>query len=141
MKLYKQKLAPPYNSKGKTTFNVRNSPGVYMIYKNSDLRYVGFSAKDVYKALYRHFQSWEDKRQVRVTYERLAGIKVRVIYCNNSINADRLEKALIIKYKPSDNPNQYWLDYQADEKEKQILSDYIDEPQSDIIQYKKDLPF
>ena len=74
-----------------------------MIYKGDVLRYVGFSATDIYKTMYRHFQSWDDMTQKRVVYKNLKDIKVRVVYCA-PIQAAKLERALIIKYSPMDNP-------------------------------------
>lgn len=128
--LKKTKLKPPYfwerhKMRASTTFAKRNKSGVYIIYKNNKPVYIGFSRTDVYKALYRHFQKWSDKTQVRVTYDpNNASYKVRVIYCNTSLNADRLEKALIIKLKPKDNPQKYWLSNEIDEQEKKIYSLY-----------------
>lgn len=128
----KSKLLTPYNSKGKTNFPARKKSGVYMIFKNKTLRYVGFSASDVYKSLYRHFQTWNDRTQARVVYKNLEGIKVRIIYTGKK-EAANLEKGLIIKYKPTDNPNQYWINYNMDNKEKKVLDNYINEPVTDIV--------
>ena len=129
----KSKLKTPYQDNGRATFKIRKRPGCYIIYKNDVVRYVGFSGVDVYKALYRHFQTWNDKRQQRVTYERLAGIKVRVIYTNTAGQASKLEKALIIKLKPADNIQQYWINYDVDASEQKIYDNYINEPSSDIV--------
>jgi len=115
---------PPYTN-GKPTFKQRKRAGVYLVYKYGVLRYVGYSGADLYKALYRHFQTWNDKTQVRVQYTNLAGIKVRVVYTNTKLQASRLEKALIIKEQPPDNPAQYWLDFDADNKEEEIYKEYI----------------
>ena len=140
--MYKQRLTSPYsdeNGKRKTVFNIRNRPGVYMIYKGGRLRYVGYSETDLYKTMYRHFQSWNDRRQIRVTYDP-DKVKVRVIYCRDGIQADRLEKALILKHKPIDNPNKYTL-FEADKEEKKVLREFIQEPTQPIAQYEGDLPF
>ena len=120
----KHKAAPPYTN-GKPTFKKRRTPGVYMIYKYGTLRYVGYSGTDLYRAMYRHFQRWNDRSQIRVTYNDLSGITCRVIYTNTRQQASRLEKALIIKEKPTDNPAQYWLDFDTDEKEEEIYKEYI----------------
>lgn len=117
------KLLPPYKEDGSTSFPARNVPGVYLIYKEKpgllsterELRYVGYSAKDVYKAMYRHFQVWNDRqvdngeRGERITYRIKAGIKVRVIYCRTAKQATELERALIIKHRPKDNPDKLEL--------------------------------
>jgi len=114
----------PYTN-GKPTFKLRKRPGVYLIYKAGVLRYVGYSGSDLYKAMYRHFQQWNDKTQIRVNYNYLEGITVRVILTNTKQQASRLEKALIIKEKPTDNPAQYWLEFEPDDKEQEIYKEYI----------------
>lgn len=128
------KLKPPYNDDGSTAFPARNVPGVYLIYKERpgllnterELRYVGYSAKDVYKALYRHFQEWNDRqaalgqRGERTTYKLLAGIKVRVVYCENGKQARELERALIIHHRPKDNPDKLEL-YELTEEGRELV--------------------
>jgi hypothetical protein len=92
--------------------------------------------------MYRHFQSWNDKRQIRVTYYNLKDIKVRVIYTNTPQQASKLEKALIIKLKPTDNPTQYWLNYDTDKSEDKIYNNFMELNSTDIITLKDtDLPF
>lgn len=127
------KLKAPYNDDGSTAFPARNVPGVYLIYKerkgfigeDRELRYVGYSFKDVYKALYRHFQEWNDRqaelgqRGERTTYKLLSGIKVRVIYCQTGAQARELERALIIKHRPADNPDKLEL-YELTEEGKEL---------------------
>ena len=138
------KTKPPYDSKGKTTFNIRGKPGVYIIYKKTAsgreaLKYVGFSRTDVYKALYRHLQNWDDPKQQRITFKNLAGIVVKVIYCKNSQTAKKLEGALILKYKPIRNINKY-SDFIIDESEKELLKQ-LGQIKPGIYEYKEDLPF
>ena len=108
------KYLPPYTDTGRTTFPARQRPGVYVIKRAGRLRYVGFSTVDVYKALYRHFQTWNDRSrpEPRVVYRNLADIRVRVIYTDSAAQAARLERALIIRFKPPDNPQQL-LDLQV----------------------------
>lgn len=117
------RLRPPYNPDGSTAFPARGVPGCYLIYKEHDdvvgvsheLRYVGYSASDVYKALYRHFQTWNDKqvdrgeRSERTVYSVRKDIRVRVIYCRTAAQARELEKALILRYRPTDNPDKLAL--------------------------------
>jgi len=102
------KYLPPYTATGRTTFPARGRPGVYVIKKAGKLRYIGFSQSDVYKAMYRHFQSWNDNSRPdpRVVYRNLADIRVRVIYTDSAQQAARLERALIIRFRPPDNPQQ-----------------------------------
>lgn len=98
--------AKPAYKDGRPTFKTRRRPGVYMIYVNGVLRYVGYSTYDVYKTMYRHFQSWRDSSQTRITYPRSPDVKIRVIYTNTAKQAAVLERALRIKYRPTDNPQQ-----------------------------------
>jgi hypothetical protein len=123
-RLLKTRLEPPYKTDNKTTnFPLRNRPGCYLIYKNDVLRYVGYAGKDVYTTMYRHFQNWKDRSQHRNTYDR-ASCKVRMIYTTTAKQAENLETALIIKYKPRDNGNklQTILNFQ----QKDILTEYVD---------------
>lgn len=115
--LKRTRLLKPYKEDGSTTFPARHLPGVYLIYKGGTflgepvLRYVGYGARDVYKALYRNFQEWNDKqasrgeRGERITYATPGAYRVRVIYCRTASQARELEKALILKHQPPDNPD------------------------------------
>jgi len=102
------KYLPPYTATGRTTFPARRRPGVYVIKRAGRLRYIGFSTVDVYKALYRHFQTWNDRSRPdpRVVYRNHADVRVRVIYTDSASQAARLERALIIRFRPPDNPQQ-----------------------------------
>lgn len=138
------KTAPPYNKEGKTNFNIRNKPGVYIIYKltasgRQALKYVGFSRSDVYKALYRHLQEWKDPKQTRVTFKQYNNIRVKVIYCKNGQIAKKLEGALILKYKPLRNINKY-ADFIIDESERKILKE-LGQIKPGIYELEGDLPF
>ena len=88
-------------------------PGVYIIKVAGDIRYIGYSAKNVYKTLLRHFQAWDDPYQVRITYPKSSNVTARVVYTNTGKQAQKLEKALILKLNPPDNPNKY-KSYQLD---------------------------
>jgi len=108
MKTLKTRFLPPYKQNGRTTFpESMERPGVYLIKLDGQLSYVGFSGSDLYKALYRHFQRWNDKRAPRVVYppSLRARCTVRVVYCNTAAQAAQLEKALILFHKPKDNPD------------------------------------
>lgn len=116
MSIKRTRLLPPYKADGSTTFPARQKRGVYLIYRKRiigepELRYVGFSGVDVYKALYRHFQVWNDKqaergeRGERVTYAQAGRYLVRVIYTRTKQHATELERALIVKHQPPDNPD------------------------------------
>lgn len=114
------RLLKPYKEDGSTTFPARKQKGVYLIYRatflgDPKLRYVGYSGSDVYKALYRHFQTWNDRqarlgqRQERITYSPPGSYRVRVVYTNSKAQAAELERALIIRHKPPDNPDKLEL--------------------------------
>jgi len=84
-------------------FKERFRPGVYIIKKNNNVLYVGFSRSDVTHTMYRHFYAWNDS-QYRVTFNPFdENIKARVIYTNRPEQAATLEKALINKLKPKYN--------------------------------------
>ena len=121
--MIKNRLTPPYN-KGKTTFKKRNVAGVYLIYIDSVLMYVGYSGNNLYRTMYRHFQRWSHPRQQVFTYDP-AKAKVRVIYTNTPQQAYNLEKALIVKLKPKDNTNGTQLDLTP--AENKVYYNYIDE--------------
>lgn len=135
-----QKALTPYLENGKTRFNIRNKPGVYLIYKSRSLVYVGFSASDVYKALYRHLQEWNDPTQQRITYKDLKKITVRVVYTKTGSKARQLEEALILKHKPPHNINRY-DGFIMDEANKKALQEFTDAPKEGIYNYAGDLPF
>ena len=143
--IYKQKILKPYykiNGKIKTLFPLRNRIGVYIIYdKNLTVKYIGMSLNDVYKAMYRHFQKWTDI-QTRVTYNPFNSF-VRVIYTNTDKQAESLEKGLIFKYRNTgllDNPT-ILENYEADEEEKTIVREYINEKENPVPLWEGDIPF
>ena len=67
--------------------------------------YIGYSAGSLYKTVSRHFQSWNDRTQIRVTYPQSEAYKIRIVYTRTGSQAAELERALILKYRPTDNPN------------------------------------
>lgn len=121
----KLKNISPYNEKGKPTFKKRYVKGVYIIRNKKDILYIGYSSTDLYKTMYRHFQKWNDYSQVRVEYKNISNLKIDIILTSTKLQASRLEKALIIKYKPKDNPDQYWINFDVDDKENEIYKEYI----------------
>ncbi len=101
----KTRFQEPYNSEGKTTFPARDKAGVYVIKENGNIVYVGYSAGNVYRTMYRHFQKWSHPYQDVNTYaDRMQRNKytVRVIYTTAN-QAPRLEAYLVNKYQPRDN--------------------------------------
>lgn len=136
-RLFIQRRVKPYQANGRTTFGIRGKPGVYLIYKAGEVVYVGYSGTNLYKAMYRHFQRWNDPNQNRVTYSDLSNITVRVVYTNNSYRAERLEKALINRYQPPDNT----VTYQGAQPSPVVITEYINEPVNPIVSDVGDLPF
>jgi len=82
-------------------------PGVYLIKVNGEIKYIGYSYTNVYKTILRHFQSWNDPTQVRITYPKSSNVTARIVYTNTGKQAEKLERALILKLNPADNPNKY----------------------------------
>jgi len=105
----KYKLVKPYTNKKTNIAFTQNKSGVYLIYPIGSQKavYIGMSGTNLYKTILRHFESWEDRQQIRVTYSK-EGYNIRVVFCT-PLQAERLERALIIKYNPKDNPNKYSL--------------------------------
>lgn len=103
----------------------KRRPGVYLIKVRGELRYIGHSASNVYKTLTRHFQSWEDRSQVRITYPKASYVTGRVVYTNTGRQAAQLETALILKHRPPDNPKKY-EQAQMDFSDLNIVQAYTD---------------
>jgi hypothetical protein len=75
--------------------------GVYFIRnkKTNKILYVGFSGYNLYKTIYRHFQSWQDRRQYRATFDKKnTDYQLQIIFCKPK-QAQRLEEYFIKKYK------------------------------------------
>lgn len=81
--------------------------GVYFIRskKTNKIVYIGHSSTNLKKTLYRHFQNWNDKTQVRQTYESKY-FDVRIIETTPK-KAQPMERYLIKKFQPRDNTNKY----------------------------------
>ena len=135
MKIFK--FLPPYQKNGKTSFpEANNRSGVYLIKENGKLVYVGSSGYNLYKTLYRHFQTWNHKYQKVVSYKDYVKhnkYTVRLIFCTVK-QAEALEKALIIKHQPRDNEQKYEA-YELDLYNKQTLKTY------DNTEISEDVPF
>lgn len=125
MKVFK--FWPPYQANGRTTFpETVNRSGVYLICENGKLVYIGYSATNLYRTMYRHFQKWNHRGQPVVTYAGSAKkYTVRVVLCTPA-QAARLEKALIIKNRPRDNRDKY-RGYTLDLQDKKTVVQYESE--------------
>lgn len=101
------KFFEPYYEKGKKDLctlkaSHETSVGVYLIRdkESKKILYIGHSTSNLYKTLYRHFQSWKDK-QYRATFDKYK-TEVRIITTTEK-QAQRLERFLIRKYRPGAN--------------------------------------
>lgn len=92
-----------------TRTEIRKKFGVYVIWFTeenvTEPVYIGMSKSCLYKALYRHFEHWDDHR--RVTYSKNLTFLVSYIVTETKGEAENLEKELIIKYNPRDNSIKY----------------------------------
>ncbi len=124
MKVFR--FRPPYTKEGRTTHpETANRSGCYLIKENGKLVYVGFSAKNLYKTMYRHFESWNHRQQEVISYKgNRKDYTVRVVLCT-ALQAAKLEKGLIMKYKPRDNAQKY-TSYQIKFSDEKILNDYFE---------------
>ncbi len=124
-RLFKSRFISPYNANGSTNMDFcKGHAGVYIIKKkgSNDISYIGYSATNLYKTVLRHFQSWDDKRQVRISYKYKHDYVVRIIITTPA-RAEKLEKALIIYYKPKDNPDKLRL-YAPTKGENDIYNEF-----------------
>jgi hypothetical protein len=78
---------------------------------------------------------------VRVTYNpNDTAIKVRIIYTNTPAQAATLERALIIKREPRDNP-QKLLNYTTTDREETIYEQFTHLPTESIRIFEGEAPF
>lgn len=129
----------PYVREGeKLKSNIRfalNQSGVYIITRFGQIVYIGYSGSNLYKTAHRHFQAWKDKTQARVTYNinpktDLEEFKIRIILCSPG-RAAKLEKALIVKHQPIDNPDKLVL-YEPTKWDYRALNDYEAQPVTNL---------
>jgi len=134
--LYRSKWFAPYkNGKSQLSPKYYRSPGVYIIKskKTNKPVYVGYSANNLKRTLYRHFQKWSSKYQPTTTYDPSRYL-IR-IYRTGTKTANRYEKFLIDKLKPKDNKLKYPSLFQQGETE-QPYNDFFKSVQID-----EELPF
>jgi len=100
----------PFENKKTMYPKISNKAGVYLIRSVKDRKkilYVGFSASNLYKALYRHFQYYNDKDyQNRTEYEDVSEYEVMIYVCKEEF-AHSLERYFIKTLKPIDNWKKY----------------------------------
>jgi excinuclease UvrABC nuclease subunit len=133
-RIKKYRFLPPYKRNGRTTTfpELKGKHGVYLIKENGKLVYIGHSCRHLYKVIYRHFQRWSEYSIIsgrplyHTTYARKMKrnkYTVRVVITNTCAQAERLERALIIKYQPRDCRQKY-DDYRLDFRDKSLVKDY-----------------
>lgn len=127
MKVFK--FWPPYQANGRTTFpQAQQKSGVYIIKEDNKIVYVGYSATNLYRTMYRHFQRWNHSGQNVTTYINKMSrhaYTCRVVLCTPA-QAARLEKGLILKHQPRDNREKYRY-YELDFDTKKTVQQYESE--------------
>lgn len=120
--------------------NAKFNTGVYVIKetKTNKVVYVGYSASNLHKTMYRHFQKWNDKSQQRTVLKK-NGYKVRIIFATPS-KAARLEKYLIGLYKPKYNTMQYTAELKDDKNDFSDVQKYYGS-KSIVLNSGEDYPF
>lgn len=102
----------PKTGKQKTSLKLYTDSkcGAYMIRskRTKEILYVGYSASQLYKTLYRHFQNWLDN-QSRTVYKNPFAYQVMIITNPNCNNAFLIEQYYLQKHQPRDNANKEQL--------------------------------
>ena len=125
MALRKLKFIAPYKKDGSCNFRKAvNKAGVYLIKENAKIVYVGFSGYNIYKTMYRHFETWTASQNVVCYKDRLKkkDYTVRMVLCSEK-QAYSLEKALILKHKPRDNKDMYET-FKLKQYDKNVYEEY-----------------
>jgi excinuclease UvrABC nuclease subunit len=93
---------PPYLNNHCSKSKFRNRTGVYIVRlkHSNEIIYVGMGSC-VYKALYRHFQKWNDQQQRRSLFKK-EETEVRIITTPKEL-VHRTEVRLIRLFKPKEN--------------------------------------
>ncbi len=97
---------PVYKSDNRTNLtHLIKKKGVYHIYEDNKLVYIGHSASNLYKTILRHFQEWTDTAQPgRITYVNRRKSRYTVkVWLTTAYDAPILEETHILKYRPRDN--------------------------------------
>ena len=133
--MIKSRFTLPYKN-GKPVFTAQRS-GAYLIFdkKINKIVYVGYSGYNLYKTLYRHFQSWVSEQYRALYNKNNKDILVRVIYTTPK-RSKQLEKLLIEKYLPRDNQLKI-LKYNFTINDRKLMKNFDNEPLTN----NNDLPF
>lgn len=138
----KSRFKQAYNAQGKPSYShekLKAASGVYLIKSNKTgkITYVGESGVHIYKTMYRHFQTWNDKSQLRIVYPK-KGYSIRVVLCAPA-QAKKLEQALILKYRPKDNTLKLDL-FLSEKQAENIVQKYEKQPIINVSDFE-DPPF
>jgi hypothetical protein len=108
------KVIPKNGKRGKTNLKaLQGKKGLYKIFENKKLVYIGKSYTNLYRTVLRHFQAWNDSAQLRrISYVNNLDSKEYTYSIELTPKATELqlmkkELALIIKYNPIDNKKDY----------------------------------
>ena len=101
----------PYDENNKTNLPkiTKKKYGVYFFRsrKTKEVIYIGHSSSNLYKALYRHFQIYNDSdKQIRNYYAARSNYEVMVAISSKQ-NAYKLERHFILEYNPRDTTHKY----------------------------------
>jgi len=83
--------------------------GIYRIFENGNLIYIGYSGTNLYKTISRHFHIWKDsKQQARISYSNLIGkrrydIEVELMPQATTNQIELRECQLVDFHQPRDN--------------------------------------
>lgn len=111
-RLIKSRLIAPYKKDNRSS-NIsfaKKKMGVYIVYENGKLAYIGYSGVDLEKTCLRHFQDWSRSVQSRVVFRNREACQVRIVLTSTPERAYNLEQALMAKYRPQDNIQIPYLD-------------------------------
>lgn len=149
---------PVFNGKcsggRKTSYpELKNNAGVYIIKEDGIVVYVGMSSSCAFKACYRHFYVWNDKRgnHYRTTYIDTLDTKEYTIMIMpmDKTQAGDFEKSMIMALKPRDNRQTYqkifddMVENEIISRVKQVESKQLIPVGSDLVlaNEDEDLPF
>lgn len=109
---------PTSTKRGKSNISwTTGKKGVYKIFENEKLIYIGSSTGRLYSTILRHFHNWNDTEQPRrISYfkkliRKSHTYKVQVTLIDDDAKTWATEKMLINKFKPRDNKKRNYSFY------------------------------
>jgi hypothetical protein len=111
MKALKTTLVKVYEGSKTNISNLRQKTGIYFIYEDENLVYVGMSTSDIYRTILRHFQEWNDsKQEKRISYKNKRHrytYHCSFILIEDEATVRNAELSYILTEKPRDNREKY----------------------------------